>query len=101
MTLAETLPLEERVWLVGELAPEERDATGPTPASAPRPTWSREEYRAQMLRLGITETRDESVLGMDGYIALAGACGILEKRPTIGWVIDADGVCRPSGSGAA
>lgn len=100
MHSAETPSLGGRAWFVGDLTPEELDEIGPPPAPLPRPGWSHEEYRAQMLRRGVRETRDESALGVDRYLALAEAWGVLEKRPNTVWIIGGDGFCRPFWSDA-
>lgn len=71
----------ERAWLVGDLTPEELDEIGPDAAPEPPPAWTQEEYKAQMLRRGIVDAHDGIGLGVDGYLELAEAFGILEKRP--------------------
>lgn len=74
---------DNRAWIAGDLTPEELDEIGPEPTTMPPLSWTRGEYKAQMLRRGIVDACDEMGLGIDGYLALAEAVGILEKRPNM------------------
>jgi hypothetical protein len=55
----------------------------PAPAWVPSPRegWTRAAYRADMKSRGITEARDVMGFGIDGYLDLAQAWGLLEYRP--------------------
>lgn len=90
---------DNRVWIAGDLTPEELDELGPEPTVTPPLSWTREEYKAQMLRRGIVDACDQMGLGIDGYLELAEAAGILEKRPNTLWIV---GACTlPSSDSAA
>ena len=82
-------PSGDRVWIAGDLTPQELDELGPEPITVPPLSWTREEYKARMLRRGIVDACDEMGLGIDGYLELAEAVGILEKRPNTLWITGA------------
>ena len=82
-------PSDSNVWIAGDLTLEELDEIGPEPTAALPPSWTPEEYKAQMLRRGVVDACDGMGLGMDGYLVLAEAVGILEKRPNTLWMVGA------------
>ncbi|MFI6320068.1 hypothetical protein ACIBG8_21205 [Nonomuraea sp. NPDC050556] len=81
-----------RVWSVGDLTPEELDELGPEPVVGSPLSWTLEEYKTLMLCRGIADACGGIRLGLDGYLELAEAFGVLEKRPNTLWVADA-GLC--------
>jgi hypothetical protein len=66
---------------VEELTREELEALGPSAEPPPRPSWTREQYRAWMIARGIADYEGPEGTGIDGFLELAEAFGLLEKRP--------------------
>ncbi|MFI9554576.1 hypothetical protein [Nonomuraea endophytica] len=68
---------------VGDLAPEELAEIGPEAETEPEPpeSWTPDEYRALLLARGVQDCQRSMAAGFAGYLRLAEAHGLLEKRP--------------------
>ncbi|MFE3453673.1 hypothetical protein ACFXJ8_32565 [Nonomuraea sp. NPDC059194] len=70
---------------IRDLTTEELAALNQESDVIPSPSWTRDEYWAQMLARGVAESGRPGTAGIDGYLALADEFGVLEKRPNTLW----------------